>query len=195
MENTELNLEEKESSAVWDSGMGSCSQAPHGAVGQGPVQQREGGTLLIEEEHLSSISQTTENLEGLTETVGTLGLQVSRRNCCGAAKRQARKAGLAEAPSGDTSGGQPRSTPGSQTQTQQGPAHLGLKKDEDLLWLSGRPQRVEGVCRAQANGSGRPEALQGAGMPRGPSSLGSLAMPESLGRASRWLLLARTFQI
>ena len=86
MVNTELNLEEKESSTVWDSGMGSYSEAPRGAAGQSPVEQREGGTPMIEGEHLSSSSQTPENLEGLTETVSTLGLQVSRRNRCGDAK-------------------------------------------------------------------------------------------------------------
>jgi hypothetical protein len=161
MVNAELNLEEKESSAVWDYGMGSCSKAPCGAVGQGPVERREGGTPLIEGEHLSSSSQAPKNLEGLTETVGTLGLQVSRRSRCGAAKRRARRAGLAEAPTGDSSGGQPRSAPGGQSQTQQGPAYLGLNKDEDLLWLSGRPRRVEVVCETQANGSGRPGALRG----------------------------------
>jgi hypothetical protein len=61
-----LNLEEKDSSAVWDSDMGSCSEAPCGAAGKGPVEQRVGGTPLIEGEHLSSRSQTLENLEGLT---------------------------------------------------------------------------------------------------------------------------------
>jgi hypothetical protein len=42
MMNTELNLEEKESSAVWDSGMGFWSEAPGGAAGEVPVEQREG---------------------------------------------------------------------------------------------------------------------------------------------------------
>jgi hypothetical protein len=73
-----------------------------------------------------------------------------------------------------------------------GPVHQGLNKDEDLVWLSGCPRRVEGFCEAQANGIGRPGALRRAGRPRGPSSLGSLALPESLGRASGWLLLVRT---
>ena len=91
---TELNLEEKKSSAVWDSGMGSCSEAQCGAAGQGLVEQREGGTPLIEEEHLYSSSQTPENLEDLTETVNTLGLQVSRRNRCGAAKGRRGRPGL-----------------------------------------------------------------------------------------------------
>ena len=74
--------------------MGSCSEALHGAAGQGTVEQREGGTPLIEGEHLSSSSQTPENLEGLTETVRTLGLQVRRRNHCGAAKGRRERLGL-----------------------------------------------------------------------------------------------------
>jgi hypothetical protein len=42
-----------------------------------------------------------ENLEGLKEKVGTLGLQTTRKRRCGAAKKWARKAKLAEAPTGD----------------------------------------------------------------------------------------------
>jgi hypothetical protein len=34
---TETNLEKKESSAVWDSNKGSCSEAPRGAAEQNPV--------------------------------------------------------------------------------------------------------------------------------------------------------------
>jgi hypothetical protein len=165
-------------------------------VGQQERSQlsKERGTPLIEGELLSTSSQIPENLEGLTETVGTLGLQVSRRNSCGAAKRRSRKAGLVEAPIGLSSGYQPRSAPGGQTQTQQGPAHLGLNEDEDLLWFSGRPRREEGVCEAQANGSCRPGPLRGVGRTRGPCSVGSLAVPELLGRASGWLLMARITQ-
>ena len=102
MDNTELNLEEMENAAVWDSGKGSCSEAPCGAAGQGPVEQIVGGTPPIEGEHLSSSSRTLENLDGLTDKVGTLGLQVSRRNRCGVARKWARNARLAEAPTGDS---------------------------------------------------------------------------------------------
>jgi len=38
MDNTETNLEEKESSAVWDSSKGSCSEASYGAAEQKPVE-------------------------------------------------------------------------------------------------------------------------------------------------------------
>ena len=67
MDNTEKKSEQTESSAVWASDKGSCSEAPEGATGQDPVESGTGGTPLIEEEHLSS-SQTSENLEGLTES-------------------------------------------------------------------------------------------------------------------------------
>ena len=78
MENTDINLKQNENSAVWDSNKGSCSEAPDGAAGQNPVEQRASETHLIGAENLSSCSQTQENLEGLTEKVGTLDLQVER---------------------------------------------------------------------------------------------------------------------
>jgi hypothetical protein len=39
MENTEINLEKKESSAVWDSNKGTISEASCGAAEQDPVEQ------------------------------------------------------------------------------------------------------------------------------------------------------------
>jgi hypothetical protein len=57
MENTDINLGHKESSAVGDSEKGFCSEAPQiGAAGQIPVEQGEGGIPLIGEEHLSPCS-------------------------------------------------------------------------------------------------------------------------------------------
>ena len=99
------------------------------AAGQNPVKQRAGETPLIGEEKMSSSSQILENLGGLTEKVGNLGLQLIRKNCCGAAKKWARKAKLAEAPTGNSGGGQPPSDLGDQLQTLQKPgiseAHYG----------------------------------------------------------------------
>jgi hypothetical protein len=46
------------------------------------------------------------NLEVLTEKVGTLVLRGQKKNRNGAAKRQAKRAQLAEAPTGDSTGGQ-----------------------------------------------------------------------------------------
>ena len=99
---TVSDQEKTESSAVWASSKGICSEAPcRAADEQNPVERRTGGTPLIGEEHLSIGSQTSENLEGLTEKVSTLGLQARKKNRCGAARKQARKARLADAPTGD----------------------------------------------------------------------------------------------
>ena len=142
METADLTLEQKESSAFWDSNKGSRSEAACGPAGQYPFQQRAGETPLIGEEGLSSSSQIPENLEGLTEKVSTLGLQVIRKNLCGAAKSG--RAKLAEAPIGD---GQPRSTLGDQPQTLQKPgtseAHYrcgSVLVEQKSLESKGHPQ-------------------------------------------------------
>jgi hypothetical protein len=121
MDNTVKKSEQMESSAVCVSNKGSCSEAPEGATGQDPVESRTGGTPLIEEEHLSC-SQTLENLEGLTKKVGSLGLRFPKKNRCGAARKLARKARLAEAPTGASDGGQTQPTSGDQPQSLQGPS-------------------------------------------------------------------------
>jgi hypothetical protein len=80
MENTVSDQEKTESSAVWASSKGFCSEDPCGAAEQNPVERRTGGTPLTGEEHLSIGSQTSENLEGLTKKVRTLGLQARKKN-------------------------------------------------------------------------------------------------------------------
>ena len=125
MENTVSDQEKTESSAVWASSKGICSEAPCRAAEQNPVERRTDGTTLIAEEHLFIGSQNLENLEGLTEKVGTLGLQARKKNRCGIARKWARKARLAEAPTGDSSGGRPRSTLADQPHTQQEPRTSG----------------------------------------------------------------------
>jgi hypothetical protein len=77
------------------------------------VNKEQSGTPLIGEEHPPVVEKTSENLEGLTEKVGTLGLQITKKNCCGAARKQGRRARLAEAGSG-----QPQSTPKDRPQAQ-----------------------------------------------------------------------------
>jgi hypothetical protein len=121
MENTGKNLEQKESSAVWASDKDSCSEALKGATGQDPVMSITGGTPLIEKEHLSD-SRTSGNLEGLTEKVSSLGLQLPKKNRCGAARERVRKARWLEAPTGATAGGQPQTTSGDQPRNLQGPS-------------------------------------------------------------------------
>jgi len=115
MKHTFINLEDKESSASGDSDKGSCTEAPQiGAAGQNPAEQGMVETPLTGEEHSSPSSFSPENLEGLGEKVGTLDFQVTRKNCCGAAKNWVRKARLAEAPIRDSGSSQPRLAPGGQ---------------------------------------------------------------------------------
>jgi hypothetical protein len=60
MENTVISFEEKESSAVWESGKGSFPEAECGAAGQNPVEHRACETPLIGEVNLSFVSQILE---------------------------------------------------------------------------------------------------------------------------------------
>jgi hypothetical protein len=106
MEHMNITLEHKERSASGDSDTGSCTEAPNGAAGWDPVEQRAGETPLTGEEHRTPSSLISGHLEGLTE-VAALGLRVAKKHRCGAAKKLARKAKLAEDPIGDSSGGQP----------------------------------------------------------------------------------------
>jgi hypothetical protein len=132
MDNMKVKLEKKESSATWASEKGSCTEAPPGATEQKPTEHGTSETPLTGEEHSSSCSQTTESMEGLTEKVGTLGLQVTKTNRCGAARKRARKAKSAEAPTGATDGGQPQSAAGGQPLDSQEPGTSGLGTDGDL---------------------------------------------------------------
>ena len=79
--------------------------------------QGTGETPLTWEKNLSPSSLSSGNLEGLTEKVGIIGLHSIRKNRRGAGKRRARKARLAEAPTGDTASGQPQPSRGSRPQT------------------------------------------------------------------------------
>jgi hypothetical protein len=125
MEHTVENVKQKESSAVWTSEKDSCSEAPEGATGQDPVMPTTGGTSLIEGKHLSD-SQTSGHLEGLTEKVGSLGLQQPKKNRCGAARKRARRTRRLEAPTGATAGGQTQTTSG-EPQKLQGPSTSAAK--------------------------------------------------------------------
>ena len=98
-----------------------------GAAGQNPVDQGASETPLIGEEHSSPGSSSPENLEGLTEKVGTLSLQVTRKNRCGVAKKRARKARLAKASTGNSGSSQPRLAPGGQPQILQKPSTSGVQ--------------------------------------------------------------------
>ena len=152
------NLEHKESSITGDSIKGSCSEAPHGADGQNPVQQGAGEAPLIGEKHLSPSSLSFENPESLTEKVSTLGLQGTRKNHCGAANKRARKARLAETPTGDSGSSQPRSSRGGRPQI--------LQKSGTSGAHGKTKERTEHGCRLSLAGlesqesKGHPDLLQ-----------------------------------
>jgi hypothetical protein len=123
MEYTEFETEHKESSALGDSDKGPCSEAPQiGAAGSRP-DKGAGETSLTEKEHLTPNSDTLENLECLAEKVGTLGLQTTRRNRCGAAEEWARRVKLAGAPIG----GQPKTTSFGQPESSLQPSTFGFQ--------------------------------------------------------------------
>ena len=128
-----VNLKDMESSTSGDSDKDPCTEAPQiGATGWDPVEQGAGKTPLIGGECPPTSYLSSENLEGLTEKVGTLGLQATSKKHCGAAKKQIRRARLSEAPSGESGGGQPQSAPGSQPQTLQKPSTSGVQQDKSM---------------------------------------------------------------
>jgi len=96
---------------------------------------------------------SSENLKGLTEKVGTLGLRATSKNRCGAAKKRARRARLAEAPSGDSGGGQPQSAPGGQPQTLPKPGTSGVQRGKSTE-SEGLPT---GPSKRQRSAGGTPE--------------------------------------
>jgi hypothetical protein len=103
-------------------------------------------------EHLSPSSLSSENLEGLTEKVGTLGLQSIRKNCRGAAKKQVTKAKLMEPLTGS---GQPQPSRGSQPQNLQKPGTSGA-------------QRKTKERTKHGPSSAGPESSKSKGYPNGP---------------------------
>jgi hypothetical protein len=103
------------------------SEAPAGATERNQVEQGMSATPLIGEENPPPCGHTMENLEGLTEKVDTLGLQVRKKNRCGSARKWARKAKSAEAPTGATEGGQTQSAAGGQPLDFQVPGTSGAQ--------------------------------------------------------------------
>ena len=111
-----------------------------------------------------SSSLILENPEGLTEMVGTFGLQVTRKNRCGAVKKWVRKARLAEASIGDSGGSQPRPTLGHQPQTLQKPstsrAHYGHELTSVGLESPESRGHLQGPSKRQRLAGGTPEGGQ-----------------------------------
>ena len=83
-----------------------CLEAPQGATGKDPCLQGDVEALVSWEQHLCPGSLRSENLEGLTEKVGTLALRATRNNRCGAVKKRAKKAKMPEAFAGDSASAQ-----------------------------------------------------------------------------------------
>ena len=165
MEHKELNLGCKGSSAYGDSDKECCSETPQiGTVRLKPVGQRAGEIRLTGGEYSFPSILCSGNLEGLTEKVGALGLRVTRKNRCGAAKKGARKAKLAVAPTGDSGGGQTRTALSGQPRTPQrsgmsrgqqegGSTSTGLKSPETKV-------PSQGPSKRQRSARGTPEGRQ-----------------------------------
>ena len=142
-------------------------------------------------EHLSRSRLNSDNLECLTEKVGTFGLQITRKNCCGAAKKRARKARPAEAPTGDSGAAKLNLFESFAHKSCRSAVHLklmgrprrGPAMDTDLVRLDRNPRKERDTERTQAKDGGRLGALQRACRLRGPSRLGKLVTSGLLGRA------------
>jgi hypothetical protein len=184
MESTNGKQEVTESSAVGDSKKDSCPGAPSGDPGQDPVQPKAGGVRLIGESHLVSGSTVSEDLECLTEKVGTLDLQIERTNRSCAIKKRARKARRSGAPEGDSGGGQPQAALSEQ------PLNLTKPSTSRASQRQGSASMEQKIPEDKTHPPGPGLAAAG-GKLRGPNLPGNLAMPGSLRRASGWPLWAK----
>jgi hypothetical protein len=175
--------ESKERSVLGDSSKGStegsglgelrCLEAPQGATTQDPCLQGVGEAPDSWEQHLSPYSLISENLEGLTEKVGSLGLRPTRKNRCGAAKKRARRAKMAEALVRDSAGGQSRPPQGGQEQAQQEPGISGTKGRGKEMVKSGPASSEakgpsQGPSKRQRSSGGNP----GGGQTKRPKIIG-----------------------
>jgi hypothetical protein len=85
-----------------------CSEVLQGATEQNPLSSEASEmTPASWEEHLSPCSPNSDNPDVVAE-VGTLDLKSRKKKCCGASKKRARKAKLAEALAGDSVHFQPQ---------------------------------------------------------------------------------------
>ena len=105
-----------------------------------------------------------ENLESLIEKVGTLGLWVTRKNRCGAAKKLAWKAKLAVASAGDSSGGQLRPALGGQPRTPQRPGTSRAQQEDGSTPTGLKSLEIKGPLQGpskwQQSAGGTPEGGQ-----------------------------------
>ena len=188
MDNIVKNLEQMESKE-FGAPMRALVQRFRGATGQDPVESKTGCTPLIEEEH-PSFSQATENLEGLTEKVGSLGLRFPKKNRHGSARKRARKARLAEAPTGASDGGKPQTASGVQLQSLKGPstsvAHgRGPDSAEQKSQVGGGHPQCSQKRQRSAGGT------SGGGQNKRPKQTGQLSYARAAQRFSGWPLYAK----
>jgi len=102
-----------------------CPEAPQGATGQDPHLQDVDEAPDSWEQHLSTCSLGSENLEGLTMKVGTLGLRAATKNRCGAAKKRARRAKMALSLGQTQSSANLSRLGAAKSRTWRSPVHLG----------------------------------------------------------------------
>ena len=150
---TKEEIKDLESSSPGDSDKGSSTEAPQiGELGGTQLSKKWVRLPILGGERPPSSSLSLENVEGLTEKVGTLGLQITNKNRCGAAKKRAKRARLAKAPSGAKDEGQPRIAPGGQPQALQEPSTSGVQ---------GKPAEskgpIPGPSKRQRSAGGTPE--------------------------------------
>jgi len=111
--------------------------------------QGAGEIPMTWEEHLSPSSLSLENLEGLTEKVGTLSLQSLRKNRCGAAKKRTKKARLQRLLLGTLAVANLSRLKAVSHKTCRSPVHLGLKERQrrgqnmNPVQLDQNPQRAK----------------------------------------------------
>jgi hypothetical protein len=174
-----------------------CLEAPQGTTEQNPRTQGASETPVTWEEHLSPSSLSSENLEGLTEKVGTLGLQ-SLRNSCGAAKKRA-KARLAEAPIGNSGSGQPQASRASQPQNLQKPgtSEAQRKTKERTKHESSSTERESSERKGHLKGPGKWQRSSG-GTPKGgqakrPKQVGQLSYTRVTGEGIRMAIVGEGY--
>jgi len=139
-ESSALGDSNKESTEGSDLGELRCPEAPQGATGQDPHLQEVDEAPDSWEQHLSTCSLSSENLEVVTAKVGTLGLCTARKNCFGAAKKRAKRARVAGSLVGDSVVGQSWPAQGGQKQALQEPSTSGTQGIDSVQVKSGLGQ-------------------------------------------------------
>jgi len=142
----------------------------------------------------------SENLKCLTEKFGTIGLQVPRKNRSGSAKKRARKARLAEAPTWDSDSGQTRSSQGDRPQILQKPSISGAHGKTKGRTEHGRGLRSAGPtsleCKRHTQAPGKRQRPSGgtheSGQAKRPKQAGQISYPRAVREGIRVAVLRTT---